>query len=311
MSKIEERVKGSVELLESIEVFPRIDRMILNLKYVDPKEVLNFLKANELQCIGDHRVNETNFQRQAKFEFDGSELRVLYGKVKNIAYLPNVQIQIHDVSLKGLQLLKKLEGLISGKVTISHIELALDFFPKSESLREFFQKYLFVKYQQQPDQKFIRSDNGMTSYIGNKKKHSKSLIIYDKTIDNENDSKEDKDILRLELRLNRRAIKNLKLKLLPASFKNFDMTKFVQLRKWDLVKFMEWRYRNFKELTFRQKLLLMFDPSTLYFHSYSVRTQITGIKNGHPNEKNILRFFPVMKRETELLSEHISAVEFV
>jgi hypothetical protein len=143
--------------------------------------------------------------------------------------------------LERIDTISKALGFIT---KLSQLEMAIDFFGPIYALRQFFVDHLFLKHHRS-ECRVVGNGLDSTFYIGDTRTGAKAVRLYPKDIG-------EREILRLELVLNRPLVRNLGVELPLKNINHVDPSKFLcfkKLNKEKLVNHMIWRH---KEKTNRQ-----------------------------------------------------------
>jgi len=152
----------------------------------------------------------------------GKMIHVLYSP--NKFYYPVFMIRIDDPVQSIIDLLMSIQKILKIRFNLNYIELAFDFSPYSRRLRSFLHKHLYFKYNR--GNSFTYGDEDKSFYIGDRSKNSRSLIMYDKNI-------YDDEVLRLEVRLKRNSIDTFGIQLPLDDIINIDFRRIFDLKYLD------------------------------------------------------------------------------
>jgi hypothetical protein len=255
-------------ILSNSNLNPHIDRIYFscNSEIVKPVEKLvSILEENNYECKRGYFAKGRVYKRIRIFEssITGIKISILYGRNKESAFYPCIGITIHKPDLKTVNWFDTICNSLGFETTLSHVELALDIYPYSYNLKEFFQNHLVLKYHR-GDSCYFYGDDDISYYIGNKRKNTKSAIIYARPKD-----KIEKDLLRVELRFSRKFLKS----------REINLDSFEKINDLDLTKLISFKELNQQKLT---KHLLWSQKSQLALLPEAKRKQFERLLNRYP-----------------------------
>jgi hypothetical protein len=230
--------------LSTTTIHPHIDRIYFSCDSIidKPEETLfSVLEDNDYKCKYDRWVELGTYDRIKRYYscVTGIEVSILYKRLVSCRMYPCMGINIYKPDIKTVDWFDDTCDSLGFSTTLSHVELTLDFTPYEYGLHEFLWRHLFLKFHRGNSCFY----NGEFSpfYIGHKRKNSKSVILYQKSVN-------DINVLRLEFRLNRAIIRRLDLELdcfdkindinLP------DLISFKQINRDRLLKHLMWKNKS-------------------------------------------------------------------
>lgn len=201
------------------------------------------------------------FARSRKFTKENYESIILYDRTNPLSILPGAQIVLLQPCAEFLEEIKSILLAISGlRYNLCRVELAIDFYPFSYLLKEFFDYFLVLKWSRAKLKKWYEEDGFPTSYVGQSGHHKICAAYGD--ID-----EDDNSLLRVEIRLFTPTIKSRSLDLVPNAYNNIDLSKILSFKYFDrraALKTVEnyLKRNNFpdKDIYFLKRMLL---PPTL------------------------------------------------
>ena len=304
--------------LSNSVIHPHIDRIYFSCRRdVDKpeKKLFSVLEKNNYKCKSDKWIERCAYNRIRKYHSSktGIKVSILYNRISRCTMYPSMGIHIYRPDLSTVNWFDAVCNSLGFLTTLSHIELAIDISPYSNDLEVFFWKHLFLRNHRGGNCLFGDGES-MSYYIGNKRKNSKSAIVYPRPKDSI-----DKGLLRIELRFNRRFINSYEIELdCLEKVTNINLRKligFKQINEEKLAKFLLKR-RN-KELLLpegRNQYLMLQDkyPFTIeeVMERSSVMEQSHFIKeSGYVNNRQ--RFFDDMDDANKILFEKLKGKRIV
>jgi len=297
--------------LSNSVIHPHIDRMYFSCRSdIDkPEETLfSVLKDNSYKCISGGLAKGRTYKLRSMFEsrMTGIKVSILYGRNKRYSCYPCMLIHIYNPDIKTVDWFDAICNSLGFTTTLSHVEVTLDFSPYKYELHEFFWRHLFLKYHRGGscfyDGKFI------SFYIGHKRENSKSIFLYQKSLDGIN-------VLRLEFRLNRSIIRRLDLELdcfekindinLP------DLISFKQINRDELLKHLMWKNKSRLSEYDEDDRDLLIGQLGHFPNAYGgVADEIACMKKS-PYKNNCQRFLEDMPEANEVLFRRLRNLKFI
>jgi len=303
--------------LSNSNINPHIDRIYFSCRSdIDKPEKILFsvLKENDYKCKYDHFAKGEIYKRVRRYtsSLTNVNLSIIYERNKCYSYYPCMGINIYKPDITTVEWFDIICNSLGFLTTLSHVELTMNFTPYQYGLQEFFCTHLFLKYHS-GNVCFYGDDVPKTFYIGHKRKNSKSVIVYDKTIDGVN-------ILRLEIRINRSFLQRHEVELCCfEEINNIDLSSFIsfkQLNYEKLSKHFQWRHKEqisrlgerWRGVYVRQLMSYLEDERM--GDERSVANNILCMKKS-PYKNNCQRFLEDMPDANEAFSKRLGDVKFI
>jgi hypothetical protein len=172
------------------------------------------------------------YDRNRRFNDGMTGIKIFYnlGNSERGAY--PIYIEINDPTQEIIDLLNSFFRRFSISPNISQLEIAFDFITDEPGrLRHLLDKHLFLRYQWFPS---FRYKN--TTYTTDLRKSCKGTRTYPKIINGQK-------VVRLELVLNRKIVKKLKLEFPLRSIEKTDFKKYFSFKKLRLTQLLAYRFR--------------------------------------------------------------------
>jgi len=299
-------------LLSNKPINPHIDRIFLSCKSdsISPEKTLfAVLKKDNYKCKSDGFAKGRIYKRIRIYEslITGKRVSILYGLNKYFRFYPCMGISIYKPDIKAVDRFDALCNSLGFLTTLSHVELTIDFSPYEYGLQEFLWNHLFLKHHG-GNVSFVGDDFPKTFYLGHKAKNSKSVIVYDKKVN-------DLNLLRLEFRLKRSFLKPHELEL--DTFENINnidlpsLISFKRINRGKLSKHLQWRHKEqitrlgkeYRGMYVRQLMYSLGDER-------SVANMIACMKRS-PYKNNCQRFLEDMPEANEAFFKRLEGVRFI
>ena len=196
--------------LSNSVIHPHIDRLTFSCNSIidKPEEILfSVLNDNGYACKYDRWIERGAYDRIKRYYSCVREIEVsiLYKRMSTCRMYPCMRVIIDSPDIKTVDWFDAICNSLGFLTTLSHVELAIDFSPYEYGLQEFLWKHLFLRYNS-GTVRFVGDDVFKSLYLGHKAKNSKSVIVYDRRVN-------DLNLLRLEFRLNRAFLKRYEIEL--------------------------------------------------------------------------------------------------
>jgi len=234
-------------ILSKSTINPHIDRIYFSCKVFRDKpeeKLFSVLEENNYECTKDTYTNGGAYKLIKMFESNitGIKISILHERNKDYRFCPRFGINIYKPDLNTVDWFDSICNSLGFETTLSHVELALDISPYSYNLEEFFHNHLVLKYHR-GDSCYYYGDEDISFYIGDKRENTKSAIIYAKP-----KGSTEKDLLRVELRFNRKFLISREINLDSLEkINDLDLTKlmsFKELNKQKLTKHLLWIWKS-------------------------------------------------------------------
>ena len=298
--------------LHNSVIHPHIDHIYFSCRSdVDkPEETLfSVLKDNSYKCISGGIAKGRTYKLRRIFisRITGIKVSILYGRNKRYSYCPCMLIHIYKPDIKTIDWFDAICNSLCFLTTLSHVELAIDFSPYEYGLQEFLWNHLFLKYNS-GNVSFVGDDVFKSLYIGHKAKNSKSVIVYDREVN-------DLNLLRLEFRLNRSFLKRHELELdCFENVNNIELSSLISFRRINrgkLSKFLQWRHKE-QILRLGEGWRGVYVRQLMSYLGYerSVANQIVCMKES-PYKNNYRRFLEDMPEANEAFFERLKNLKFI
>ena len=298
-------------ILSTLALHLHIDRIYFSCNTITdkPEEVLfSVLEDNDYKCRSDWFAKSKAYNRirHCRSIKTGIDVSILYERRKNYRYYPCMGVNIYRPDLDTVDWFDGVCNSFGFTTTLSHVELAIDFYPYECALHDFLWKHLFLKYNS-GDSRFFDGEFG-SFYVGNKSKNSKSLILYPKKIDNNN-------ILRLEFRFNRAFLKGIGVALDCFEKINdidlFKLFSFKELNRKKLLKHLIWKHKSrLSEYDDDDKCLLISHLGQIPGVYGGVMAESSRMKR-IPYINNSQRFFEDIPEVNDAFFERLKGVKFI
>jgi len=297
--------------LSNADIHPHIDRIYFSCKneIVKPVEKLvSILEANNYECKSGHSAKGKVYKRIRMFESNitGIKVSILYGRNKNYSFYPCIGINIYKPDRKTIDWFDTICNSIGFVTSLSHVEVTLDFSPYKYEIHELLWKHLFLKNHR--GSSYFNDGEFSPFYIGHKRKNSKSIILYQKPLD-------DINVLRLEFRLNRKFIRKLGLELdcfekindinLP------DLISFKELNRERLLKHLIWKHKSRLSEYDEDDRDLLIGQLSRFPNAYVGVVAETSYMKKIPYINNRQRFFDDIPEVNEALFGRLKNVKFI
>ena len=291
--------------LQALSLEPHVDRVRAYSKSrsLDIVRLVPYLKKRGFSGGRESEIEGTNFKNVRVFTRSGAKHRIYYNRRKKIPFLQRFLFQIDDPTGKDLRTIQGIAEKYKAKFTLSNVELALDFYPFRPSIFRFILNHLYMPYQQKAKLKIVGKTK-KSIYHGDKKKHSWSSIEYEKGIN-------DRNILRLELRLNRSAIKKANLGFDPNSFNHIDLSHRIKLLELDNERLARFLFKKLYEgeKSLHRDLIVRRKVARVAVFKKPFLEQKNYLKN-HYKGHNTSRFFKERQPEAAIFRDLVSNLVF-
>ena len=237
----------------------------------------------------------------------GIEVSILYKRISTCRMYPCMGITIYKPDIKTVDWFDAICNSLGFLTTLSHVELTIDFLPYEYGLQEFFWKHLFLKYHS-GNVSFVGDDFPVSFYIGHKAKNSKSILVYDRKVN-------DLNVLRLEFRLNRSFLKRHELELdCFENINDIDLSSLISFKRINhkkLSKHLQWRHKeDILRLGKRYRSMYVRQLMSYLGDERSVANEIACMKKS-PYKDNCQRFLDDMPEANEALFGRLRNVKFI
>jgi hypothetical protein len=198
-------------------VKPHIDK--IRVSSIHPSflnKLSTLLQENGFRKKSDLKLKKGKYQKKRTFTNGTIEVGIFYNPANSsIGWSPPIFIEIQDPTQEILDWFDWQFSNLRIFPKVSQVEMAFDFYTGDPGyLQIILDRHLFLRYQRRPSFRWKT-----TFYAGDCRKSSKGSRTYVKKIN-------EKNIARLELVLNRRVIKQLKIELPLRNINKIDYGKF-------------------------------------------------------------------------------------
>jgi hypothetical protein len=312
--------------LSNTTINPHIDRISFgcNNEIVKPVDKLvSILEANNYECKYDKGIKRNAYKRIKRYcsSITGVSVPILYERKRHCCIYPCMRVIVDNPHRDTIDWFDTICNSLGFITTLSQVELTIDFSPYEYGLQEFLWNHLFLKHHGGNvsfvgDKKslvgnkesLVGDDFPNTFYLGHKAKNSKSVIVYDKKVN-------DLNVLRLEFRLNRSFLKRRELELDTfENINNIDLSNlisFKRINRGKLSKHLQWRHKKqilrlgkeYKGMYVRQLMYSLGDER-------SVANMIACMKRS-PYKNNCQRFLEDMPEANEAFFKRLKGAKFI
>jgi len=302
--------------LSNTTIHPHIDRIYFSCRSdIDsPEKTLFSVIEENVHTLNLHKhddmwIKRSKYKRIKLYYCNETDVKIsiLYERKKHYSYCPCMVINIYKPDIKTIDWFDAICNSLGILTTLSHVELTIDFSPYEYGLQEFLQNHLFLKYNS-GNIRFVGDDVFKSFYIGYRAKNSKSVIVYDKNVN-------DLNVLRLEFRLNRSFLKRHELELdCFDNINNIDLSSlisFKRINRGKLSKHLQWRHKE-QILRLGKGWRGVYVRQLMSYLGYerSVANQIACMK-GSPYKNNCQRFLEDMPEANEALFGRLKNLKFI
>ncbi len=217
-------------------LIPKVD--LIKLSYI-PSECLqpicDMLAGNDFKLESDLLMKRGKYRKKRTYVDGTVAIGILYNSPESLYGWQPIFILINDPTQGILRLFDAFFRQVSVFPKINQVEIAFDFFTKSPFLlNEFLDMHLFLKYQRR-ESFTIKT----TFYSTDVRTSSKGTRTYPKKINS-------RSVVRLELVLNRRLIKKLRLEWPLKSLESMDFSKYFSFKFLDLQRLTNYLIKSIK-----------------------------------------------------------------
>ena len=214
----------------SSSIFYSLDRINASIFLPRQKEILELFEVllqKGFNQRNDQRPNRGQYARSRNFKKDNFELIILYDRTNPLPILPCAQIVLLQPCAEFLEEIKSVLLAVDGlKYNLCRVELAIDFYPYSYLLKEFFDYFLVLKWSRSNLIEWGREIGVSTSYIG--EPGQPKICTNYRDID-----EDDNSLLRVEIRFFTPAINARSLDFSPNTYNDFDLSNIISFRYFD------------------------------------------------------------------------------
>jgi hypothetical protein len=198
--------------------------------------ISDLLEENGFKKISETIPKKGKYNRNRMFSNGETGIKILYNSRGSDFGGRPLLIEINDPTQEIIDLLNSFCGRFSVLPKISQLEIAFDFLTYDPVLLiDILKKHLFVRYRRGKSFS-IKS----TSYSGDLRKSSKGTRTYPKNVNVQN-------VVRLELVLNRRVIKGLRLDISLMPIDKIDFRKYFSFKELELGRIIAYFIRANRE----------------------------------------------------------------